>query len=198
MTSNKDPRIDRYIAAAQPFARPILEHVRDVVHRAEPRIEETLKWSAPHFVLNGSVCGMAAFKQHCALNFPKAELIEVEGGTRVAMGQFGRIASVEDLPPDDVLIDYVRRAVALNEAGVKTPGRAAPGKAAEPEVPEALRQALHRHPAAAAAFERMSPSHRREYVEWIAEAKRDATREKRVETAVEWITEGKSRNWKYQ
>lgn len=194
--ATKDPRIDVYIAKAQPFAQPILKYLRKAVHAGCPNVEEAMKWSAPAFDYKGPLAGMAAFKAHCAINFWKGPLLEIEDRTAEAMGQFGRITSVSDLPPEKVLIALVKRAAALNEAGVKAP-RAA--KAKPPvKVPPDLLAALKRDRKAQATFEGFSPSHRREYVEWITEAKTDATRQRRIETALEWLAEGKSRHWKYE
>jgi uncharacterized protein YdeI (YjbR/CyaY-like superfamily) len=194
-----DPRVDAYIADAADFARPILTRLRTVVHATCPSVEEAIKWRRPHFMYEGVLCGMAAFKQHCAFGFWRGRLVvgdDVAGET--AMGQFGRIASVAELPPDDVLAGYIRTAMRLNESAAQSPTRARPRTAREIELPSALAAALAEHPAASAAFERMSPSHRQEYAEWVAEAKGDATRARRVATAVEWIAEGKARNWKYE
>ena len=196
----RDPRIDAYIARAADFAQPILTHLREVVHEACPDVEETMKWSMPHFMYEGMLCGMSAFKQHCAFGFWKGGLI-VKAGDRSgekAMGQFGAIRSIEDLPPRRTIAKYVKEAMRLNEQGVKAPARARPRNRGPVEVPADLEAALRRNRKARAAFDALSPSHRREYVEWITEAKREETRERRLETALEWMAEGKSRNWKYE
>jgi uncharacterized protein YdeI (YjbR/CyaY-like superfamily) len=194
----RDPRIDAYIEKAADFARPILRHLRDVVHSASPEIDETMKWSFPHFTHRGIVCSMAAFKEHCTLGFWKASLIlpDDEKGEE-AMGQFGRITSLDDLPPRETLVGYVREAVRLNDEGVKVERSPKRKRARELEVPEAFRAALDRDPKAKATFEGFSRSHRNEYVEWITEARRDETRDRRIRTAIEWLAEGKPRNWKY-
>jgi uncharacterized protein YdeI (YjbR/CyaY-like superfamily) len=195
----RDPRIDQYIGKAPEFARPILTHLREVVHEACPEVEETMKWSSPHFTWRGMLCHMAAFKQHCAFGFWKGALVVGDGSAAPeAMGQFGRLTSVADLPADDVLAGYVREAMRLNEEGVKAPARPKPAEKKELEVPADLTAALQANPAALAHFEGFSPSKRKEYVEWITEAKSDATRSKRLGTAVEWIAEGKARHWKYE
>lgn len=193
----RDPRVDSYIEKAAEFARPILRHLRETIHAASPEIDEEMKWSVPHFTYKGILCSMAAFKQHCAFGFWKQALILRDGDLprMEAMGLFGRIRSVSDLPSRDVLIGYVREAMRLNEEGVKAP--ASPKRKRELETPKAFRDALERRPAAQAAFAGFSPSHRYEYVEWIAEAKRQETRDRRIATATEWIAEGKPRNWKY-
>jgi uncharacterized protein YdeI (YjbR/CyaY-like superfamily) len=196
----KDPRIDAYIANAGAFAQPILTHLRDAVHAASPAIEETIKWSSPHFTYNGMLCSMAAFKQHCAFGFWKGKLVVDDTGTNFdeAMGQFGRIENVRDLPPKRTLTAYVKKAMTLNEAGVKSPTRAkrAAPRAALP-VPDDLAVALKKNRKAAKTFDAFSPSHRREYIEWITEAKREATRAERLATAIGWLAEGKTRHWKY-
>src|SRR5215210_5052219 len=156
----RDPRFDQYIGKAPEFARPILAHLREVVHQACPEVEETMKWSTPHFTWRGMLCHMAAFKQHCAFGFWKGALVVGDGGSEAseAMGQFGRLTSVADLPPDDVLAGYVREAMRLNEEGVKAPARAKPAEKKELEVPAHLTAALQANPAALAHFEDFSPS----------------------------------------
>lgn len=194
----RDPRVDAYIAKSADFARPILAHLREVVHAACPDAEETMKWSFPHFQYRGLLCSMAAFKEHCAFGFWKSSLVLGEEGEDGAMGQFGRITKLSDLPAKKVLSGYIKKAMELNEAGVKSPTRSKP-KAPQPEpaVPDDLAAALKANPAARAAFDQFSPSHRREYIEWITEAKTSATRTRRIETAIQWMDEGKPRNWKY-
>jgi uncharacterized protein YdeI (YjbR/CyaY-like superfamily) len=195
-----DPRVDAYIAKSADFARPILEHIRAVVHQACPDVVETMKWSFPHFEHKGVLCSMASFKEHCAFGFWKGSLVIGEGAAAEnAMGQFGRISSVKDLPSKKVLTGYIKTAMKLNEEGVKSPTRSKPAKEkVAVEIPNELLDALEENAAAKEQFERFSPSKRKEYAEWIAEAKSEATRLKRLETAVEWISEGKSRHWKYQ
>lgn len=197
-----DDRIDRYIAQAADFARPILEHIRAVVHRACPEVRETIKWGFPHFDYKGILCSMAAFQRHCAFGFWKASLLKdpdrilKPAGTE-AMGHLGRITSVEELPPDKVMIRYIREAARLNEAGVRA-SRPKRAPARTVEVPPDLASALEKNGKARETFERFPPSHRREYVEWITEAKKPETRAARVATAVEWLALGRSRNWKYE
>lgn len=196
----RDPRIDAYIAKSADFAQPVLTHLREVVHTACPDVEESMKWSTPHFMYHGMLCGMSAFKAHCGFGFWKGALVvgrAAEEDERVA-GQFGRITSIEDLPPKRVLVGYIREAMRLNEEGIAVPR--APKRAAKPAavVPAELTAALARNGKARAVFDAFAPSHRREYCEWIAEAKRDETKARRVEQAVEWLAEGKSRNWKYE
>ena len=192
----KDPRIDAYIARAQPFARPILQRIRKAVHAGCPEVEETLKWSAPHFDYKGVMCGMAAFKEHIRFGFWKAALLGGPPGDE-AMSQFGMIRSLDDLPPERTLIAMVREAARLNEAGVKAPR---PRRAPKPalEMPTDFAAALNTRRKARTAFDAFSPSHQREYIEWITEARQAATRDRRIATAVEWIGEGKGRNWKYE
>ena len=195
-----DPRVDAYIAKSADFAQPILEHLRAVVHAACPEVEETMKWSFPHFMYKGMMCSMASFKAHCALNFWKAELLMAEEANREAMGQFGRITSVKDLPSKKILTAYVKQAMKLNDEGVPSPARAKP-KAAEPralEIPDYLVAALKKTAAAQKHFDAFTPGKKREYVEWLTEAKTEATRLRRLEQAIEWIAEGKARNWKYE
>jgi uncharacterized protein YdeI (YjbR/CyaY-like superfamily) len=198
--ARKDPRIDAYIAKSAPFAKPILKHLRKVIHAGCPQVEETIKWSMPHFDYKGVMCGMAAFKQHCAFGFWKGDLILDRGkqAEQSGMGSFGCIKSLADLPNEKTLIGYVKKAAALNEAGIKAPGRTAPKKRAPIPVPDYFAAALKKNAKAGKAFEGLSPSHRREYLEWVTEAKREETRKERLATSIKWLSEGKSRNWKYQ
>ena len=195
----KDPRVDAYIAAAADFAKPILKRVRALVHRGCPDVEETMKWSFPHFDHRGIMCGLAAFKGHCAFGFWKGRLVVDPKTNRSAeaMGQFGRITSLRDLPSDATIVAMVRKAARLNEEGIPVPRRrSAPKK--EAVVPPDLAAALRAVKGARAAFDGFAPGKRREYVEWLAEAKTEETRKRRLATAVAWIAEGKSRNWKYE
>ena len=198
----RDPRIDAYIAKQKDFAKPILSHLRDVVHAACPDVEETLKWGAPFFVYRGGMmCSMAAFNEHAVFGFWKASLIEGLGPNSAnggeAAGNMGRITSVKDLPSRKILTAFIKAAMKLNDEGTVV---SRPKSAPKPDVavPPQLARALAKHKLANAAFERLSSSHRREYMDWIIEAKREATKTKRVAQAIEWIVEGKSRNWKYQ
>lgn len=189
----KDARIDAYIAKAAPFAQPILAHIRDVVHRAAPDIEEALKWSMPAFLHAGhQICGMAAFKAHATFGFWQRE---VAGGAAnpSAMGQFGKLTSVADLPDEAALAVMVRDAMALVDAGAKTRRAATPKPPLS--IPDDLRAALDAVPAAAAAFDGFPPSAQREYADWIVEAKQPATRARRLAQAVEQCAEGKRRYW---
>jgi uncharacterized protein YdeI (YjbR/CyaY-like superfamily) len=197
--ANHDPRVDAYIAKSASFARPILEHLRALVHEACPTVDESLKWSMPFFSYKAApMCMMAAFKQHCSFGFWLSK--EVTGGSdEDGMGQFGKLASLKDLPPDRQLSAYLKKAMALNEAGVK---KARPKAAAKPApaLPDDLAALLaqKKHAAARKAWESFPPGAQREYVDWIAEAKTDATRQKRLATTLEWLAEGKRRNWKYE
>lgn len=194
-----DPRIDAYIARQADFARPILEHLRAAVHAACPEAEESIKWGMPHFLYKKQMlAGMAAFKAHATFGFWRAkEVLGETGAEREAMGQFGRLASVADLPPEPVLHGLIRKAMALTDSGErKARPKAAPKPA--PETPTDLGSALASNPAARATFDGFPPSCRREYVEWVVEAKRPETRSKRIAQAVEWMAEGKRRNWKYE
>ena len=198
----RDPRVDAYIAKQKEFAKPILTYLRDVVHAACPDVEETIKWSRPFFDYKSQpMCGMAAFKEHAFFHFWKGSLIEgiasndMNGGQ--AAGIMGHLTEVKDLPSKKVLTGFIKAAMKLNDEGIVVP-KAKPASTAAVKVPAELATALSKNKKAKAAFEKFPPSHRREYVEWITEAKRDETRAKRVAQAVEWIAEGKQRNWKYQ
>jgi len=190
-----DPRVDAYIDAAPDFARPILVHLRTLVQRACPEVEETLKWRMPTFTHHGILCGMAAFKQHVSFGFWKHSLVIGQGVERDGMGSFGKVTKISELPTQGVLTAYIKKAMRLNESGVKAPRKLRP-RAPLP-MPMELSAALKKNDKAAAAFAAFSPSCRREYIEWIGEAKREETRSKRLAQALEWISAGKVRNWKY-
>lgn len=194
----RDPRVDTYIAQAPEFARPILEWLRAQVLRNCPEVVETIKWRMPSYEQRGILCGMAAFKAHCVFGFWKHELLlgAFDAKAREAMGSFGCIKSKADLPTAREFAAALRKAVELNEQGVRAP-RPKRARKPAPRMPAELRAALAKNARARATFEAFSPSHQREYIEWIAEAKRPQTREKRLATALEWLAEGKPRNWKY-
>lgn len=191
----RDPKVDNYIASAAPFARPILTHLRALVHATVPDLEEALKWGMPHFIHKGkNLAGMSAFKAHAAF------MIHGDGRQGDAMGQFGKITRLEDLPGDNVLKDrLVAAKERIDQAGTALKPKAAP-RAPKPElpIPPEFASALAGNPTAKAALEGFAPSHRREYVEWIAEAKRPETRDKRIAQAIAQLAEGKKRNWKYE
>ena len=194
----RDPRVDAYIENAADFAKPILKRFRATVHKACPDVEESIKWSMAAFSHRGLVCGMAAFKAHCAFMFWKYKLLFGDDAPFAGqgMGQFGKITSVKDMPSEKQLIAYIKKAVELNEAGIKV--ARPPARKRALTVPTDLSAALKKNKRALAAFEAFSPSHKREYVEWITEAKREETRNKRIAQAIEWMAEGKARNWKYE
>ena len=196
---SRDPGIDAYIARSAEFAQPILNSLRAAVHEACPQVEETLKWSMPSFVYAGGIlCGMAAFKQHASFGFWKHALVMGKDMTRDGMGSYGKMRSVADLPSKKQLIADIRKAMRLNEPGVKTPGvRKTRTLKPSPRAPDDLAAALNKNKKAQATFDGFAPSHRREYIEWIAEAKRQDTRLRRIAQAIEWMAEGKPRNWKY-
>jgi uncharacterized protein YdeI (YjbR/CyaY-like superfamily) len=203
-----NPKVDAYIAKAQPFAQPILAHLRKLVHKGCPGVEETIKWSRPFFEYRGAILGnMSGFKQHCSFGFWGEEIGAVLRKAKAvqdgAMGSLGRIARVEDLPGDAQMLEWIRQAAGFVDSGEYTSPIAARQRVVKPPktelaTPAELAAALKKNKKASAAFAAFSPSCRREYIEWIAEAKRPETRDKRVETAMEWIAEGKQRNWKYQ
>jgi uncharacterized protein YdeI (YjbR/CyaY-like superfamily) len=198
----RDKRVDAYIAKAGEFARPVLIHLREVMHQGCPKVEETIKWGVPHFMHKGMLASMAAFKAHCAFGFWKGKLVASlktnDKRWQEAWGQYGRMTSLDDLPPDKIILRQVKEAARLNDEGVKTPPqRKAKGKVAI-KVPSHFKAALAKNTKARATFEGFSYSHKKEYIEWITEAKTEATRQKRLATTLEWLAEGKSRNWKYQ
>jgi hypothetical protein len=193
----RDPRVDAYIQKSAPFARPILTDIRETVHASCPDVEEAMKWRFPHFLYKGMLCSMAAFKQHAAFGFWKGALVTGSGKGPDAMGQFGRITKRSDLPSKRVLAGFVKKAARLNDEGVTAP-RTSKKAAAPLVIPADVAAALQKAPAARAGFDALSPSHKREYLEWIAEAKGEATRLRRLSQTIAWLTEGKSRNWKYE
>jgi uncharacterized protein YdeI (YjbR/CyaY-like superfamily) len=200
----KDPRVDAYIAKSAEFAKPILTQLRRVVHEGCPEVAEEMKWNFPHFTYKGMFCGMAAFKEHATFGFWKHELLveRVNGVPQLgaeAMGQFGRLTSLDDLPAKPVLLKLVREAAFLNDKGIK-PARPRPAPKTDRtlEVPDDLMKALRKNRKALKAFETGSYSFRKEYVAWLADAKSEATRLRRLATAVEWMADGKGRNWKYE
>lgn len=188
----KDPRVDAYIARSADFAKPILHRFRRLVHAACPQVEESMKWNSPFFLHRGILAAMPAFKQHCALIFWKGRFFLGKERQKLR-----RLKSMADLPADNILRGYLKKAVELNEAGVKATPRPK-SKAKAPSVPDYFMAALGKNKKALAAFENYSPSHKREYVQWVTEAKRDETRARRLATTIKWLAQGKSRNWKYQ
>lgn len=197
----KNKEVSSYIDNSTEFSKPVLKHLRKIILETCPEAEEKIKWSFPHFDYKGEMmCSMAAFKQHCAFGFWKASLMKdsqilfAEYG-KTAMGHFGQIRSIKDLPSDKILKASIREAMKLNEDGVKI-SKPKPVKKKEAIVPDYFLKALKKNKNALKAFQNFSPSHRREYIEWITEARTEITRNKRIETALEWMSEGKSRNWK--
>jgi uncharacterized protein YdeI (YjbR/CyaY-like superfamily) len=205
-TGSRDARVDAYIGKARPFAQPVLIHIRELMHKAAPDLNETVKWGMPFFELNGVILGnMAAFKEHCSLGLWGPEMAAILGNdgakSNEAMGTFGRIANVKDLPAEKVLLGYFKQAAGFVTSGERTTSLVRKPKKvvkAAPEVPAELAAALKKNKLAAKVFEGFSPSCKREYADWVAEAKREETKAKRVAQAVEWIAEGKQRNWNYQ
>ena len=203
--AKKDKRVDAYIEKAQPFAKPILKHLRSLIHKANPEVKETMKWSFPFFDYKGPFCSMASFKEHAVFGFWKSKLLKDpkkylgersnQGGE--AMGNMGRITSLKDLPPDKTIIDFIKQAKRLNDEGVKLPPRVVKSKK-ELVMPPYFSATLKKNKKALSHFENFSPSQKGEYVLWVSEAKSDETRNSRMKLAVQWISEGKRRNWKYE
>ncbi|MDQ2931917.1 MAG: YdeI/OmpD-associated family protein [Gemmatimonadota bacterium] len=192
-----DPRVDAYIARSADFANPILARVREMVHEACPDVEETIKWGSPFFDYKGQMmCAIAAFKAHCALIFWKAPLIDgLPANGDKSRGSVGRITSLRELPTKKQFDGWIKAAMKLNDAGVTV--KRSRAKKPEAKVPKELAAALAKNRKATAAFAKFTPGQRRECCDWISEAKREETRAKRVAQAIEWIAEGKTRNWKY-
>jgi uncharacterized protein YdeI (YjbR/CyaY-like superfamily) len=205
---HSEPKVDAYIEKAQPFAQPILTHLRKLMHKANPDVEEAIKWGHPFFLYRGTILGhMAAFKQHCSFGFWGEEIGSTLREAKViqdgGMGSLGKITSVKDLPSEKEMLGWIRQSSALIDSGEHTSIMAALNKVVKapkpaPKASPEFAAALKRNKKASVVFEAFSPSCKREYVEWIAEAKREETRDKRIAQAIEWIAEGKQRNWKYQ
>jgi len=201
----RDPRVDAYIERAAEFAKPVLKHLRELVHRGCPEAQETMKWSFPHFQYKGMLCSMASFKAHCSFTFWKAGLIKKQnasaglstGAEKEGMGNLGRITAPGDLPGDAVLVALVRQAAQLNDQGVQKP-RPKPREKKPLRVPAELAAALKKNARARANFEEFSRSHKGEYAEWIGEAKTAETRARRVAETVKLLAAGKHRYWKYE
>jgi len=199
-----DERVDAYISKAAPFAQPILQHLRALIHKACPGVTENIKWSRPFFEHHGMLCGIAAFKQHCAFIFWRGSQLSdpykvLKGEAETGMGHLGNITSLEDLPADKIMLAYIKEAAAINEQGQAPPAKARVKKdKSELEIPDYLQKALAKNSKAAQNFAAMTYSQQKDYAEWVMEAKTAATRDKRVATTVEWVAEGKTRNWKYE
>lgn len=197
-----DKRVDAYINEAADFAKPILVHIRKIVHKACPGVEETIKWGFPHFDYKGMLCSMAAFKQHCAFGFWKAAFMsdatKLRANNEKAMGNMGQLKSISDLPQEKLLMSQIKEAMHLNDEGVKLPPRKKVPSNQPIEVPSYFNTQLKKHKKAQTFFDNSSSSCKREYIQWITEAKSEDTRNKRMASALEWLSEGKSRNWKYE
>lgn len=198
-----DKRVDAYITKSSDFAKPILNHIRALVHKTCPNVEETIKWGFPNFEYKGPMCSMASFKQHCAFTFWKAALLDEKnkleiGDGRSAMGHIGRISSVKDLPSDKLMATMIKQAMKLNDEGVKVKKAAKRVTAEEAIAPDYFVNALAKNKKAKKNFNDFPKGQKREYIVWITEAKAEETRNKRMATAIEWISEGKRRNWKYE
>ena len=193
----RDKRVDAYISKAPEFAKLILSYIRDAAHEGCPDVEEDLKWRNPAFTYKGLLAGMAAFKEHCVFGFWKGELVtgEKTPDGEQSMAMYRKVSSLDDLPSKKKLAAWFKKARELNDAGVKAPRVAKPKKPLE--EPDFFLAAIKKNKKALATYEKFSPSHKREYVEWITDAKGEDTRARRVKQAVEWMAEGKARNWKY-
>ncbi len=201
---SKDARIDVYISKSADFAQPILNHLREVIHKACPEVKETIKWNFPHFEYKDEIlCSFAAFKGHCSFTFWKASIMQDPENILLLMGEtgmgnFGRITSLSELPPDIILITYIKQATKLNEEGIKPAAKKKSPRDRDIETPADLEAALKQNTKAFNIFTSFSYSHKKEYIEWINEAKRPETRSRRIRQTIEWVSEGKGRNWKYE
>lgn len=198
-----DKRVDAYINKSADFAKPILSHIRSLMHKACPAVEETIKWGFPIFEYKGPMCNMASFKQHCAFGFWKAKLLEEQsnlelGNGRSAMGHLGRITSLKDLPSDKIMITMIKQAMKLNDEGIKIKKTVKKVSEEDAVAPDYFLKALSKNKKAEKHFNAFPNGQRKEYIVWITEAKTEDTRNKRMATAIEWISEGKRRNWKYE
>lgn len=200
---NKDRRIENYIIKSEAFAKPVLRYLRDIVHKTCPEVEETMKWGFPHFDYKGMFCYMASFKQHCTFGFRKASLMKDKSkvfikGENAGMGNFGKIKDIKDLPPSKIIIEYIKEAMKLNDNAKNVIIGKKRTVKKEIIVPDYFLKVLRKNKIARKTFEDFSYSHKKEYIEWITEAKMEETRLRRIETAVQWLSEGKVRNWKYE
>jgi uncharacterized protein YdeI (YjbR/CyaY-like superfamily) len=199
----KNKLIDAYIENRADFAKPILYHLRELVHKACPGVEEKMKWSFPHFDYKGEMmCSMGAFKNHAVMGFWKAALMKdavllENARSEVAMGHLGKITSLKSLPPDKKIIRWIKEAMNLTDKGIKLPGRTKDAVKKELVVPEYFMKALKKNKQALATFDGFSYSNKKDYVEWIDGNKTAETRNKNLATAIEWMAEGKTRHWKY-
>lgn len=199
----KDRRIDDYISKSEEFAKPILRYIRDIVHKACPEVTETMKWGMPHFDYKGMMCGIASFKQHCTFGFWKASLMKDKykvfvKGENSGMGNFGKVKDIQDLPSAKIIIEYIKEAMKLNDDNVAVPKELKENVRKELVIPEYFLKVLKKNEVALKTFKDFSYPHKKEYLEWITEAKKEETREKRIYAAIEWLSEGKGRNWKYE
>lgn len=197
-----DKRVDFYINKSSDFAKPILTHIRELIHKSSDKIEETIKWGFPHFDYKGTVCSMASFNKHCAFGFWKAKLLKdkyqlLQIQDREAMGSLGRITKIKDLPEDKIFVEYIKEAIKLNDEGVKIPKVPKPAAKKELIIPDYFIEFIGKNKKALKTFKDFSYSHKKEYVKWVDEAKTEPTKLKRLETTLEWLKEGKTRNWKY-
>lgn len=199
----KDRRIDDYISKSEEFAKPILRYIRDIVHKACPEVTETMKWGMPHFDYKGMMCGIASFKQHCTFGFWKASLMKDKykvfvKGENSGMGNFGKVKDIQDLPSAKIIIEYIKEAMKLNDDNVAVPKELKENVRKELVIPEYFLKVLKKNEVALKTFMDFSYPHKKEYLEWITEAKKEETREKRIYAAIKWLSEGKGRNWKYE
>lgn len=192
-----DIRITAYIEKAQLFAQPVLDEIRERVHEFCPEVEETVKWGMPMFMYKGRIlCNMASFKQHCAFGFWLGPLMDPKHFNTGAMGDFGKMTGLQDLPEKSKFQEMVLEAMGLIDAGKTLPKKET--KVLPQDVPKEITDALRQNHDAEVQFDKMPPSHKKEYIEWIMEAKTEATRQKRIVQMLEWVAEGKSRHWKYK
>ena len=202
--ATKEKKVDAYIAKSADFAKPILNHIRELVHKACPDVEEKMKWSMPFFDYKGEMlCHIASFKQHAVMGFWKASLMKdavlmENAKAETAMGHLGKITSLKDIPSDKKITGWIKEAMELNDKGIKLPAKPKPAAGKEIAVPDYFTKALAKNKKAKQIFENFAYSHKKEYLMWITEAKTEETRSKRIATALEWMAEGKSRLWKYE
>lgn len=197
---NTDPRVDAYIDNANDFATPILKHLRRLVHEVCPEVQEGIKWGFPAFDYKGYLCGMTAHKAHCSFTLWKGSLMEDPQGHleivgKTGMGHFGKIKTPGDLPDDGVLKGFIMQGMRLNKEGTTVTRQ--PVKSSAVDIPGYFMERLRTSKKALETFEAFSNYNKKEYVEWVTGAKTEATRERRMSQAVEWMAEGKVRNWKY-
>lgn len=189
--------ITAYIEKATPEFKEVMIALRSVLNNPNFDIKEDWKWGAPNFNNEGMICWLAHFRNHVGMNFFKGTLIKdkynlfthyrEEKGNRQL-----KFSDINQIIPEQIEY-YIEEAIKLNQENIKVVK-----KEIDTSLPLDLETELNNNPKAKMFFESLAPSYKRDYIEWIEEAKREATRTKRLATTMEWLSEGKKKNWKYE